>query len=249
MRIRNSTAEVAEMGSRTGGQDDMRPLHLGELTGDERELFARGRSLAELAVRRQVAAHTRRVADLVACAVAGMQSGMDVHAICERLVVEPDPVLGAPVGCDGLLDVLTPLLVGVWGRRRLGPDAFADAVITDAAAVRLAGGGGPLVDADAVVVKRAAELCAGLVRYAAAGVGLFGFSPAELSALGCSEHDPRALLLAHEFTAQCCPAGADAASSIEEWADARGEDLVDALAAGVLLACWAERALIAGSAG
>jgi hypothetical protein len=227
----------------------MGPLHLGELTADERELFAQGRSLVELAVRRQVAAHRRRVADLVACAVAGMQSGMNVHPICERLAVEPDPVLGAPVGCDGLLDVLMPLLVGVWGRRRLGPDAFADAVFADVAAVRFGGGGGPLADADAVVVKRAAELCAALVRCAAAGVGRFGFSPAELSALGCPPHDPRVLLLVQEFTAQCGPAGADAASSIEEWADARGEDLVDEVAAGILLACWAERALLAVPAG
>src|SRR3954454_13655312 len=237
------------MGSRMGRQDDMPPLHLGELTGDERSLFAQGRSLAELGVRRQVAAHTQRVADLVACAVAGMQSGMNVRPICERLAVEPDPVLGAPVGCDGLLDVLMPLLVGVWGRRRLGPDAFSDAVSADAAAASCAGGRGPLADADAVVVRRAAELCAGLVRYSAAGVGLFGFSPAELSALGCPPDDPRALLLAQEFTAQCCPAGADAASSIEGWADARGEDLVDAVAAGVLLPCWAERALLAVPAG
>src|SRR5215213_381474 len=97
----------------------MGPLQLGELTGDERELFARGRSLGELAVRRQVAAHTRRVADLIACAVAGMQSGMNVHPICERLAFESDPVLGAPVGCDGLLDLLTPLLVSVWGTSQL----------------------------------------------------------------------------------------------------------------------------------
>jgi len=227
----------------------MRPLHLGELTGDERELFAQGRSLSELAVRRQVAAHTQRVADLVTCAVAGMQAGMNVYPICERLTIEPDPALGAPVGCDGLLDVLSPLLVGVWGRRRLAPHAFADAVIADAAAVRFAGGGGPLADADAVVVKRAAGICAELVRYTAAGVGLFGFSPAELSALRCSQHDPRALLLAEEFAAQCCPTGGDAPSSIEGWADARGENIVDAVAAGVLLACWAERALLAGSAG
>src|SRR3954447_14310149 len=193
----------------------MRPLHLGELTGDERKLFAQGRSLAELAVRRRVAAHTRRVADLVACALAGMQSGMNVHPICVRLAVEPDPVLGAPVGCDGLLDVLIPLLVGVWGRRRLTPGAFADAVIADVAAVRFAGGGGPLADADAVVVKRAAELCAALVRYAAAGVGLFGFSPGEVSALRCSEDDVGALVLGEEFAAQCCPTGADATFSIE----------------------------------
>jgi hypothetical protein len=230
------------MSSRMGGHDDMPPLHISQLTGDERELFAQGRSLAELGVRREVAAHTRRVADLVACAVAGMQSGMDVRAVCERLAVEPDPVLGTPVGCDGLLDLLTPLLVGVWGRRRLTPNAFADAVIADTVAVRLAGGSGPLADADAAVVMRTAELCAALVRYAAKGVGLFGFSPAELSALGCSEHDPRALLLAEEFTAQCCPAGADVPSSIEQWADARAEDLVDAVAAGVLLICWAEGA-------
>ena len=224
------------------GQDDVPPLHLGELTGEERELFAQGRSLAELGVRRQVAAHRQGVADLVARAVAGMQAGMNVRPICQRLAVDPDPVLGVPVGCDGLLDVLTPLLVGVWGRRRLGPDAFADAVIADTAAVRFAGGAGPLADADAAVVKRAAELCAALVRYAAAGVDLFGFSPAELAALGCSEHDPRALLLAEEFTAQCRPAGGDATPSIEGWADARGEHLVDAVAAGVLLACWAEDA-------
>jgi hypothetical protein len=230
------------MGSRMGGQDDMPPLHLGELTGEERELFVQGRTLAELGVRRKVAAHTQRVADLVACAVAGMQSGMNVRPICERLAVEPDPVLGASVGCEGLLDVLTPLLVGVWGRRRLAPDAFADAVIADTAAVRFGRGAGPLAETDAAVVKRAAELCAALVRYAAAGVDVFGFSPAESAALGCSEHDPRALLLAEEFTAQCCPSGEDATSSIEGWADARGEDLVDAVAAGVLLACWAEGA-------
>jgi hypothetical protein len=242
VRIWNGTAEVAEVGSRMHEQDDVPPLGLGELTGEERELFAQGRTLAELAVRRRVADHGRGVADLVARAVAGMRSGTDVHPICERLAVEPDPVLGVPVGFDGLLDVLTPLLVGVWGRRRLAPDAFADAVIADTAAVRFAGGAGPLADADAGVVKRAAELSAALVRCAAAGVDGFGFSPAELAALGCAEHDPRALLLAEEFTAQCRPAGGEATPSIEGWADARGEHLVDAVTAGVLLACWAERA-------
>jgi hypothetical protein len=234
--------ERLDLGARMGWQDDVSPLDPEELADDERLLLGQGRSLAELALRRQAAAHTQRVADLVACAVAGMQSGLDVRSECERLAAEPDPVLGEPVGCDGLLDVLSPLLIGMWGGLRLSPDAFADAVITDAATARLAGGSGPLVDCDAGTVLRASELAAALVRFAAALADRFGFSPAEAAALGLSDDDPRVLLLAAEFAAQCAPAGpASAAVStpLQAWADDRDEDLVEVLVAGVLLACWA----------
>jgi hypothetical protein len=224
------------------GQDDVPRLDPGELTGEEHLLLGQGRSLADLAERRQAAAHTLRVADLVACAVAAMQSGLDVRSVCERLAEEPDPVLGVSVGWDGLLDLLTPMLVGVWGRHRLSPDGFADAVIADAATARLAGGSGPLVECDAEVIRRASELAAALVRYAAVLTARAGFTPADVVALGCSDDDPRSLLLAQEFAAQCAPTGTaqEVATALVALADDRDEDLVDLLVAGVLLACWAQ---------
>ncbi|HKG51599.1 MAG TPA: hypothetical protein VKB14_14260 [Actinomycetales bacterium] len=221
----------------------MPPLDPSELTGEERLLHGQGRTLADLAVRRQAVAHTQRVADLVACAVAGMQSGLDVRSVCERLAHEPDPVLGVSVGWDGLLDVLTPLLVGAWGRRRLSPDEFADAVIADAATARLSSGTGPLAESDAATIRRASELGAAVVRYAAVLAGRVGFSPADAAALGCTDDDPRLLVLADELATQCAPTEAAdqmATAAVQAWPDDGEEDVVDLVVAGVLLICWAQ---------
>lgn len=218
--------------------DDDAPLLPDDLTAEERALADAGTDLRTLARRRTTGSLVARHRDLATCGIAGLLAGFDMTGTAD-LLAEPvlEPLHGAVIGVDELLDVLVPRLVAVWAAERLAPLGFTLQLLTDTARP-----GSPLATVPERIRGVAAALVGDVLFVAAAGAATFGFGEDTLAALGLDVDDPAGLSLAEEFLAEC---GTDSpvehrADLLSWWAEQEEFGVAEVAHAALLIASWAD---------